>query len=90
MHKVVISGTGVFTPEQSISNAELVEAFNTYATRQNEIHADEIAAGTREPMTMSNGGFHCTRFRHRAAPCAEQVWHSRSGYHASRSPRTQR
>ena len=28
MHKVVISGTGVFTPELSISNAELVEAFN--------------------------------------------------------------
>ena len=57
MHKVVISGTGVFTPEQSISNAELVEAFNTYATRQNELYADEIAAGTRAPMTMSAEDF---------------------------------
>ena len=64
MHKVVISGTGVFTPEQSISNAELVEAFNTYATRQNELYADEIAAGTRAPMTMSSGGFHRPRVRH--------------------------
>lgn len=57
MHKVVISGTGVFTPELSISNAELVEAFNSYAARQNEIHADEIAAGTRAPMTMSAEDF---------------------------------
>ena len=31
MHKAVISGTGVFTPEQTISNAELVAAFNAWA-----------------------------------------------------------
>ncbi len=30
MKKVVISGTGLFTPAQSISNDELVEAFNTW------------------------------------------------------------
>ncbi|MCB8829864.1 hypothetical protein LJD47_33110, partial [Escherichia coli] len=33
------------------------EAFNSYAARQNEIHADEIAAGTRAPMTMSAEDF---------------------------------
>ncbi|MEL7166378.1 MAG: beta-ketoacyl-ACP synthase III [Pseudomonadota bacterium] len=42
----VITGTGVFTPEQSISNAELVAAFNAYADRFNADHAGEIAAGT--------------------------------------------
>ncbi|MEL7093204.1 MAG: beta-ketoacyl-ACP synthase III [Pseudomonadota bacterium] len=42
----VITGTGVFTPEQSISNAELVAAFNAYADRFNAEHADGIAAGT--------------------------------------------
>ena len=35
-----ITGTGVFTPEQSISNAELVEAFNAYADLFNAEHAD--------------------------------------------------
>ncbi|MBY5931723.1 beta-ketoacyl-ACP synthase III [Tateyamaria omphalii] len=40
-----ITGTGVFTPEQSISNAELVEAFNAYADLYNAEHADAIASG---------------------------------------------
>jgi len=40
-----ITGTGVFTPEQSISNAELVAAFNAYADLYNTEHADAIAAG---------------------------------------------
>ena len=40
-----ITGTGVFTPEQSISNAELVVAFNAYADLFNAEHADAIAAG---------------------------------------------
>ncbi|MGH6761867.1 MAG: beta-ketoacyl-ACP synthase III [Phyllobacterium sp.] len=57
MHKVVISGTGVFTPEQSISNAELVAAFNAYATAWNEEHASEIEAGTLQPMGLSSEEF---------------------------------
>ena len=57
MHAVSISGTGVFTPEQTISNAELVAAFNAYADRQNALHADEIAAGEREPVPQSDEGF---------------------------------
>ncbi|MEZ5810083.1 MAG: beta-ketoacyl-ACP synthase III [Rhizobiaceae bacterium] len=57
MASVAITGTGVFTPELSVSNAELVEAFNAYATRQNEIHAAEIEAGAREPIPMSSEEF---------------------------------
>ncbi len=57
MHKVVISGTGVFTPEQTISNAELVRAFNEYAARENEKNAAAISAGTQEPMAMSSEEF---------------------------------
>ena len=30
MHNVVISGTGLYTPANSISNEELVQSFNTY------------------------------------------------------------
>jgi len=45
MHQPVISGTGVFTPTETITNAELVEAFNAYADQYNAEHADAIAAG---------------------------------------------
>ena len=35
MHKVQISGTGLYTPQQSISNEELVESFNKYVDEFN-------------------------------------------------------
>ena len=57
MRSVVISGTGVFTPEEVVTNAELVKAFNAYADKQNELHADAIAAGKREPVPHSNEEF---------------------------------
>ncbi len=44
-HTPAITGTGVFTPAQSISNAELVVAFNAYADRFNLQNAEAIAAG---------------------------------------------
>ena len=53
----VIAATGLFTPDQSISNAELVEAYNTWAERENARNADEIAAGTREALTPSSVEF---------------------------------
>jgi beta-ketodecanoyl-[acyl-carrier-protein] synthase len=54
---VVISGTGLYRPPHVITNAELVEAFNAYADRQNEIHAEAIARGERQPMTHSSVEF---------------------------------
>ena len=57
MHKVAISGTGIFTPEEVITNAELVASYNEYAHRQNRLHADAIEAGEREPMAMSSEEF---------------------------------
>ena len=45
MYRPAITGSGVFTPETVITNAELVEAFNAYADKWNAEHADEIAAG---------------------------------------------
>ena len=44
-HIPAITGTGVFTPEQSISNAELVAAFNAHADLFNTENAAAIAAG---------------------------------------------
>ena len=57
MAKVVISGTGVFTPEEVITNAELVVAFNAYADLQNEEFAAEIASGEREAIAHSSEEF---------------------------------
>jgi len=57
MHQVVISGTGLFTPAQSISNAELVAAFNAYAANWNAEHAAAIAAGELAPMQESSEAF---------------------------------
>ncbi len=57
MTRPAITGSGVFTPEQSISNAELVVAFNTYADRWNAANAARIAAGDARAMEHSSEEF---------------------------------
>ena len=52
-----ITGTGVFTPTETISNAELVTAFNAYADRFNETHKDQIDAGELPAMDHSSEDF---------------------------------
>ena len=56
-HHPVISATGLFTPEHSISNAELVESFNAYVERHNAAHADAIAAGEVDALHPSSVEF---------------------------------
>ncbi len=53
----VISATGLFTPEQSISNEELVASYNAYADLYNSQHAAEIGAGQLEPLQHSSVEF---------------------------------
>ena len=57
MTQAVIAATGLFTPEQSISNEELVAAYNAFADRFNADHADVIEAGEIEPLTPSSVEF---------------------------------
>ncbi|MGR3491610.1 MAG: beta-ketoacyl-ACP synthase III [Shimia sp.] len=57
MHQPAITGHGVFTPEQVITNDELVEAFNAYADRWNAANADAIAAGEVEAKAHSSSAF---------------------------------
>ncbi|MEH6433534.1 beta-ketoacyl-ACP synthase III [Massilia sp. DD77] len=57
MKPVVISGTGLFTPSQSISNDELVTAFNAYVELHNREHAEAIAAGEVTALEPSSSGF---------------------------------
>jgi beta-ketodecanoyl-[acyl-carrier-protein] synthase len=53
----VIAATGLYTPPESISNAELVEAFNAYAGRFNDENAAAIAEGRIEAILPSSVEF---------------------------------
>ncbi len=55
--KPVISATGLFTPPDSISNAELVESFNTYVARFNAENDAAIAAGELKALEPSSVEF---------------------------------
>ncbi|MFI8479560.1 beta-ketoacyl-ACP synthase III [Pseudomonas sp. NPDC078700] len=57
LHNVVISGTGLFTPVNSISNDELVQSFNSYVQLFNAENAEAIARGEVEALTESNSAF---------------------------------
>lgn len=57
MKQVVISGTGLFTPSQSITNDELVESYNAYVEQFNTQYAAEIEAGTASAMSPSSSAF---------------------------------
>ncbi|MFZ2633375.1 MAG: beta-ketoacyl-ACP synthase III [Desulfosalsimonadaceae bacterium] len=54
---VVISGSGLFTPQHTITNDELVDAYNRYAEQFNAEHAKGIAAGEMEEKPFSSSRF---------------------------------
>lgn len=53
----VITATGLFTPPNAITNAELVAAFNAYVDLANAENAQAIADGTAEPLQHSSVEF---------------------------------
>ncbi|MBA6412417.1 beta-ketoacyl-ACP synthase III [Parahaliea sp. F7430] len=57
MSDIVISGTGLYTPPESISNAELVKAFNEYVDRFNSDNAAAIEAGELAALNHSSEEF---------------------------------
>jgi beta-ketodecanoyl-[acyl-carrier-protein] synthase len=57
LHHAVIAATGLYTPPQSVSNAELVETFNAYVAAFNAENADAIAAGDTVALTPSSVEF---------------------------------
>ncbi|TYK65911.1 beta-ketoacyl-ACP synthase III [Colwellia echini] len=54
---VVISGTGLYTPTQSISNDELVQCFNEYVETFNAKYSKEIEAGEVTALSPSDSSF---------------------------------
>ena len=57
MPQAVIAATGLYAPPFSLSNAELVETFNTYVARFNAANAEAIAAGEVAALTPSSVEF---------------------------------
>ncbi|MDQ8021798.1 MAG: beta-ketoacyl-ACP synthase III [Moraxellaceae bacterium] len=57
MFDALITGTGVHSPAERITNDELVVAFNDYVARYNAANADAIAAGTRTALQPSSAEF---------------------------------
>jgi len=55
--QVVISGTGLYTPSNAISNDELVTAFNAYVDQFNKDNEAQIEAGNMEPLAHSSSAF---------------------------------
>jgi len=53
----VISATGLYTPPNRLSNAELVETFNAYVARFNAANAEAISAGRIEALSPSSVEF---------------------------------
>jgi beta-ketodecanoyl-[acyl-carrier-protein] synthase len=57
MYQPAITGSGVYTPEDVITNEELVTAFNSHAERFNAENASAIAAGRVAAKAPSSTGF---------------------------------
>jgi len=57
LHQAVIAATGLFTPPFSISNTELVDAFNAYVERFNAANAEAIEVGEVVALAPSSPEF---------------------------------
>ncbi|MDE1463845.1 beta-ketoacyl-ACP synthase III [Spartinivicinus poritis] len=57
MTAVLITGTGLYTPAEGVSNEELVASFNAYVTAYNQAHQAQIEAGELAPLLESSAEF---------------------------------
>tara|TARA_B100001029_G_C15036387_1_gene440416 strand:+ start:138 stop:1265 length:1128 start_codon:yes stop_codon:yes gene_type:complete len=57
MHRVQISGTGLFTPAESISNEELVDSYNRFVDEYNSEHKKDIENRSIHPLEKSSVEF---------------------------------
>lgn len=56
-HQVVISGVGVWHPQESITNEELVNSYNAYVDAFNSENKDKIESGEVNAMPYSSAEF---------------------------------
>jgi beta-ketodecanoyl-[acyl-carrier-protein] synthase len=56
-HNIVISGSGLWTPEHTVTNEELVDSYNAWAERYNTENAQAIEEGILEAKPYSSAAF---------------------------------
>lgn len=71
---IVISGTGLWTPEHLITNQELVDAYNGWADRYNREHEQEIEQGILEEKPKST-----TEFIYKASGIKQRYVYQKEG-----------
>lgn len=71
---IVISGSGLWIPPESITNEELVESYNAYAEKFNAEHAADIAAGKISEKPLSS-----VRFIEKASGIKARYVYTREG-----------
>jgi beta-ketodecanoyl-[acyl-carrier-protein] synthase len=54
---VAITGSGLYTPPDSVSNDELVAAYNAWAEGENRARSGAIASGAAQPLPLSSSEF---------------------------------
>ena len=57
MNDIHIAGTGIWFPEEKITNEEIVNSFNAYVDNFNKINKDEIDSGQVTPLEHSSAAF---------------------------------
>ena len=57
MHNIFIAGTGIWYPEDKISNEEIVNSFNSYVKKFNSENQSDIDSGLLQPMEFSSAEF---------------------------------
>ena len=57
MHNIYIAGTGIWHPEEKVSNDEIVNSYNSYVEKFNQENNLEIANGSIEAMEFSSVEF---------------------------------
>jgi beta-ketodecanoyl-[acyl-carrier-protein] synthase len=71
---VIISGSGLWTPEYIITNEELVDSYNAYAEKFNADHFEKIKSGETEEKPLSS-----TRFIEKASGIKSRFVYTREG-----------
>ena len=57
MHNIFIAGTGIWYPEDKISNEEIVSSFNSFVKKFNSENQSDIDSGLLQPMEFSSAEF---------------------------------
>ena len=54
MHNIHIAGTGIWFPEQKVTNEEIVNSYNSYVENFNKINKESIDKGSDRKSTRLN------------------------------------